>query len=172
MNQNQKYLYLITKYNFDLLAELYTLPQFQEWQKDKTFDLIYDHVNGGKAYIDWTPYHILEWLIELGWHILIIPEFYKTGVNYNVQVLHYNPDREFAAIDNFCDTATCLYGDNGELPTLEEAITYGIKWCFNIIKTNETEPILNKKILNREISRTSFNEVGNPYYIDDLISKD
>lgn len=54
--------------------------------------------------------------------VTVHPEAYKTGVNWCVQVLFYNPD----SYDCWDNKSTCLYGDNGEFKTYEDALDFGL----------------------------------------------
>jgi hypothetical protein len=64
-------------------------------------------------------------------HVIVTPEFYKTGINYCVQVLCYDPTQEDFT-DN--DKSTGLYGDNGEFPRPEKALEFGLQLALNLIK--------------------------------------
>jgi hypothetical protein len=66
---------------------------------------------------------------KLNFHVVITPEFYRTGINYNWQVLIYG------ITDKSCydDRSTGMYGDNGEYPTYEEALDAGLKRALEIL---------------------------------------
>lgn len=55
--------------------------------------------------------------------VTVHPEAYKSGINWCVQVLFYNPD----SYDCWDNNSTCLYGDNGEFKTYEDALSFGLE---------------------------------------------
>ena len=64
-------------------------------------------------------------------HICIHPEFYTTGINYCIQVLCYAPELEDCENHDKC---TFMHGDNGEYPTYEDALEFGLELALNLIK--------------------------------------
>ena len=64
-------------------------------------------------------------------HVCIHPEFYTTGINYCVQVLCYAPELEDCENHDKC---TFMHGDNGEYPTYEDALEFGLELALNLIK--------------------------------------
>ena len=72
-----------------------------------------------------------KWLREVhNCHIHIVPEPHSSGINYNWQVLIYNPNDETC----WDKKSTGLYGDNGEYPTYEDALEAGIEMSLKLIK--------------------------------------
>lgn len=67
---------------------------------------------------------VIKWLqIAFDCYVIVTPEFYKTGINWNVQVFFYNPNEE-----SCLDARTSgKYGDNGEFQTYEKALEFGIQ---------------------------------------------
>jgi hypothetical protein len=63
-------------------------------------------------------------------HIYIRPEPYTTGINYNWQLLFYNPE------DRTCwdKRSTGMYGDNGEYSIYEEALEEALLHALKLIK--------------------------------------
>ena len=55
-------------------------------------------------------------------YIQITYEAYKTGVNYLVQVLFYEPNDD----DCWSNKSTGKYGDNAEFDSFEDALSFGI----------------------------------------------
>lgn len=51
------------------------------------------------------------------------PEAYDDGVNWNVQVLFYDATEDGCWARN----STVMFGDNGEFPTYEDALEFGLK---------------------------------------------
>ena len=89
-----------------------------------------------KDFLDDTDYpactqsELCKWLRDsYKCFFTIIPEFYKSGINFNVQVLFYNPE------DPICsdEKSTGLYGDNGEFQTYEEALEFGLQTALKLI---------------------------------------
>jgi len=74
--------------------------------------------------------NLQNWMRDvLDFHVVITPEFYRDGINYNWQVLIYN------VTDKTCydNRSTGMYGDNGEYPTHEEALDAGLKRALEIL---------------------------------------
>lgn len=63
--------------------------------------------------------------------VIIIPDFYLDGINYNVQVLTYDTDG-FDFVSN--ELSTGSYGDNGEFETYEDALEFGLFKALEKIK--------------------------------------
>jgi len=71
-----------------------------------------------------------KWLREVhNCYIKIVPEAYTTGINFNWQVLFYDP------LDVTCwdIKSTGLYGDNGEFPTYELALEAALLKSLTLI---------------------------------------
>lgn len=65
-------------------------------------------------------------------HIVITPDFYKDGINYNWQILEYNPN-----VDNddyYGKNTTGQYGDNGEYDSYEKALEAAVEKGWEIAK--------------------------------------
>jgi hypothetical protein len=72
-----------------------------------------------------------KWLREVhNLHIVIFPEFYTTGINYTVQILCYDPTSSDCYNNDKC---TGMYGDNGEYPTYEFALEFGLYEALKLI---------------------------------------
>jgi hypothetical protein len=106
---------------YDSLANSYYCP------------LLNDHIIEYDESINVSNQSLLQkWLREVhNLHVIIQPEFYTTGINYCVQVLCYAPELEDCEDNNKC---TGMYGDNGEYPTYEEALEFGLQLALNLIK--------------------------------------
>lgn len=64
-----------------------------------------------------------KWLREVyDCYIVITPEPYIEGINFNWQVLFYDN----TSFDCWSDKSTGMYGDNGEHPTHESALELGL----------------------------------------------
>lgn len=66
-------------------------------------------------------------------HIQVTHEAYINGINFNVQVLFYNPN----VTDCWDDLSSGMYGDNGEFPTYEEALEFGLREALKRIKESK-----------------------------------
>lgn len=78
-------------------------------------------------------YDIAKWLREKhNLYILIKPEFYGDGINFNVQILCYN---ENMSESDYFDNSKCtgMYGDNGEFETYKKSFEFGIIKCLKFI---------------------------------------
>jgi len=94
----------------------------------RRIDFNYD----GEYYAACTQSFLQKYLREVhNLHVIIQPEFYTTGINYCVQVLCYAPELEDCENHDKC---TSMYGDNGEYPTYEEALEFGLELALNLIK--------------------------------------
>lgn len=70
-----------------------------------------------------TLYQAQKWLREKhNCYVQITYEAYKTGVNYLVQVLFYEPNDD----DCWSNKSTGKYGDNAEFDSFEDALSFGI----------------------------------------------
>lgn len=67
-------------------------------------------------------------------HIQITHEPYTNGINFNVQVLFYNPN----SVDCWDELSSGVYGDNGEFPTYEEALEFGLQEALRRIKESKS----------------------------------
>lgn len=65
-------------------------------------------------------------------HIIITPDFYKDGINYNWQILEYNPNADND--DYYGKNTTGQYGDNGEYDTYGKALEAALKRGWKITK--------------------------------------
>lgn len=71
----------------------------------------------------YTLYEVQKWLREkYNCYIQVTHEAYKTGINYLVQVLFYEPNND----DCWSNESTGVYGDNAEFNTYEDALNFGI----------------------------------------------
>ena len=75
-----------------------------------------------------------KWLREThNMFVVVTPEFYIDGINHNVQVLTYDPNKEESdCYDN--NKCTGMYGDNGEFETYERALEFGLEKALMLIK--------------------------------------
>ena len=95
----------------------------------KKFSLLSEYAQS--LYVEFTEYKRKEWNFEQfkiylenqGWIVQITPDFYKTGVNFNWQVLIW--DRSGKSHDWISDYSTGMYGGNGEYKTSYSALVYG-----------------------------------------------
>jgi hypothetical protein len=62
--------------------------------------------------------------------IVITPEIYDDGINWNWQLFFYKTEPIFT-YDN--DRSTMMYGDNGEHDTYEDALEVALQKAMNII---------------------------------------
>lgn len=70
-----------------------------------------------------TLYEAQKWLREKhNCYVQVTYEAYKTGVNYLVQVLFYEPNDD----DCWSNKSTGKYGDNAEFDSFEDALSFGI----------------------------------------------
>ena len=111
--------------------------------------VIQDYVNKGYKnhsgfqikYLDEQPIELLykysEYCLIKQWlrnkhncHIYIMPEAYKTGINFNWQILFYEVNHD----DCWGDKSTGMYGDNGEYPTYELALEAAITKSLTLIE--------------------------------------
>lgn len=73
-----------------------------------------------------TQAHLQKWLRDtFNCHVRIVEEFYVIGINFNVQVLFYDPT--CGNSDLLTNKTTGLYGDNAEFPTYEKALEFGLR---------------------------------------------
>lgn len=73
-----------------------------------------------------TLHNIYEFLREeKGYSINIFPEYYRDGINWNVNVTWLLPEVEWT--NKNIQGGTFSYGDNGEYPTYDDALEFGIK---------------------------------------------
>ena len=68
---------------------------------------------------------------EYHFSIDIHPEYYRDGINWNVQVTWPLPTEECTEYSVY--DGTFLYGDDGEFPTYEEALEFGFKLALEKI---------------------------------------
>lgn len=69
------------------------------------------------------------WLRGKKFHVVITPEFYKTGINYNWQVLIYDPEDEHRCIHK---QSSMMYGANGEYPEYHLALEAGLEKALKL----------------------------------------
>lgn len=73
-----------------------------------------------------APYQseLQEWLRNnYNCFIVITPEAYTEQINWQVQVLFYDN----LSYDCWSNKSSGMYGDNGEFPTYEDALEFGLK---------------------------------------------
>lgn len=105
----------------------YDEPCLTAYDKAGNIGSQYTVINWNKEY-DWaisrpTLYQAQKWLREKhNCYIQVTHEAYKTGINYLVQVLFYEPNDD----DCWSNKSTGVYGDNAEFNTYEEALNFGI----------------------------------------------
>jgi hypothetical protein len=83
----------------------------------------------------------IEWLDSKNLNIWVIPEYYKTGINWNWQILWYLPKEEWGDISpgkrGNLHGGTMQYGDCGEYKTRREAWDAAIKAAIILLKDRE-----------------------------------
>lgn len=85
-------------------------------------DMLYQYILNDKIYTP-TLYQAQKWLRKKhNCYVQVTYEAYKTGVNYLVQVLFYEPNDD----DCWSDKSTGKYGDNAEFDSFEDALSFGI----------------------------------------------
>lgn len=65
--------------------------------------------------------------------VVVTPDAYTTGVNWEVQVLCYNPE------DSTCwdaDMSSGVFGDNAEFATYEQALLFGLSHAFRLLSAH------------------------------------
>lgn len=78
-----------------------------------------------------------KWLRDVhGLNISIHPEYYKNGINWNVQITWFLPKKSFTKYN--VNDGTYLYGDNAEFKTYEDALLFGIDESVKIIDITKT----------------------------------
>jgi hypothetical protein len=82
-----------------------------------------------KIYISKYYYNFMNFFDEQGFYIVIIPEFYKNSINWNLQVFWYDDGNIYG---------TYSYGDNNEFK--------------NRIEAENAAFILSFELLNRKLS--------------------
>lgn len=66
--------------------------------------------------------------------IKIVPEFYSDGINWNVSAIKWNLNLKKEGHEfDFIDKDTFWYGDNGEYPTYEDALEFGLQLGLKMI---------------------------------------
>lgn len=80
-----------------------------------------------------------KWFREVhGYNIWVVPEYYRNGINWNVQVTWYLPKEEWTGHNIY--NGTMMYGDNGEFKTFEEALSFGVELAIvRYTKSDEKE---------------------------------
>lgn len=80
------------------------------------------------------PSALAAWLRDkYGMFIVVTPDAYTTGVNWEVQVLSYNPE------DPTCwdaDMSSGVFGDNAEFATYEQALLFGLSHAFRLLSAH------------------------------------
>ena len=78
-----------------------------------------------------TQTMLRNWLREVhNLHVVITPEFYRDGINYNYQVLEYDPKGKDGCVG---ERSSMMYGDNHEYPQEHLAIEAGIHHALTFI---------------------------------------
>lgn len=80
---------------------------------------------------------VIDWLDSKNIHISIHPEFYKDGINWNWQVLEYDPNGEEDPLTHrysyTTHRSTGMYGDNGEYPKRMDAVRAAIEEALKLV---------------------------------------
>ena len=104
--------------------------------QEKGFLSLYKLTDVDESYYYLWMMQIHKWLREVhNCYIKIVPEAYTTGINFNWQVLFYDP----TDIDCWSDTSTGLYGDNGEFPTYELALEAALLKSLTLFDMKDLE---------------------------------
>lgn len=90
----------------------------------------------------------MEFFDSQGMYIHITPEFYKEGINWNLQIFWYKdqtdwPKRPKKNVEHYLTEGTMMYGDNNEFPTRESANEAACIFAFELLERKLT----GKKIL-------------------------
>jgi len=90
----------------------------------------------------------IDFFDEQGWYICVHPEFYKEGINWNLQIFWYAdkdtwPKRPKKHISDYLIDGTMLYGDNNEFPVRRDAEEAGYVFAFELMERK----ITGKKLL-------------------------
>ncbi len=72
-------------------------------------------------------HQVVEWLESKNIFVVVTPEFYTNGINWNWQIFEYSP----TDIDCVTDRSTGMYGDNGEYQTKAEAYQAAFDYIIN-----------------------------------------
>lgn len=101
-------------------------------------ELGYRHVVGIEDYSDMLKSPLrqqaLKWFRDkYGLYTHFVPEFYKTGINFNWQIRWHLPQNEWGPYNSIMG-GTGLYGDNNEFPTQEDAEIAAIEHMISLVK--------------------------------------
>ena len=82
---------------------------------------------------------LTEFFDEFGLYASIHPEFYKEGINWNLQVFWYIPRSDWPTkprkqMGMYITAGTFMYGDNNEFPTRKIAEWAGHVLCFELLE--------------------------------------
>jgi hypothetical protein len=85
----------------------------------------------------------LEFFDNQGFYIQIIPEFYKEGINWNLQIIWYTDKEKWSKkteqhIKEHLTDGTIMYGDNNEFPTREIANDASYVLAFELLERKLT----------------------------------
>lgn len=85
----------------------------------------------------------MEFFDSQGLYIRITPEFYKEGINWNLQIFWYKdkekwPNRPKKNIEEFLTEGTMMYGDNNEFPTRDLANEASYILAFELLERKLT----------------------------------
>lgn len=79
---------------------------------------------------------VINWLDSKGVYIVILPEFYNTGINWNVQINWYLPKEQWTGSVGFhIISGSFWFGDNAEYPTRLDAIKKGIELALEKLES-------------------------------------
>jgi len=86
---------------------------------------------------------LIDFFDSQGWYIYIRPEFYKEGINWNLQIFWYAdkdtwPKRPKKHISDYLISGTMLYGDNNEFPVRRDAEDAGYVFAFELMERKMT----------------------------------
>lgn len=117
---------LISKSTAKLAKEKGFDEQHSDFYIDKT-------ENGDFTDLPCVPQSILQkWLRdEHNMFVVVTPEFYKNGINHNVQIRTYDPDDE--VLYSSITKTTGMFGDDGEFETYEIALEFGLVKALKLI---------------------------------------
>ena len=85
----------------------------------------------------------MQFFDSQGLYIHILPEFYKDGINWNLQIFWYK-DKEKGSKSPFeyLTEGTMMYGDNNEFPTRELANEASYILAFELLERRLTGKII------------------------------
>ena len=117
--------------SFDILKYLKEIIMLNELQLDPAMlRAARKYGYTGQPY----PSALAAWLRDkYGMFVVVTPDAYTTGVNWEVQVLSYNPE------DPTCwdaDMSSGVFGDNAEFATYEQALLFGLSHAFKLLSVH------------------------------------